>query len=409
VVQTVHPTLGKTERVVTQPGSVHAYQVVQIYAKASGFLKTQNVDIGSKVKRGEVLAIVDVPELAQSVVKAKAVLAQADARVEQMKAREKSAHAEHDAALAAIAQAEANEKSAGAMLRYRTRQHARLKELFESRSIDERLVDESKQQLEAAGEAERAATANISTSKAQAAAKQAKVLEARSDILEAKAGVEVAKAEAQRLQVQYDFATIAAPFDGVVTSRTMFPGDYVRAANESGGQPLFVIQRVDRMRVVVQIPDRDVPFADVGDPAVVELDALPARSFPAKVSRLAESEDPQTRLMSLEIDVPNPEGVIRQGMFGRVRIVLDPQATVLSIPSACLVGRSQGGKASAYVIRDGKAKLVSLRVGGDDGVRVSVLEGISASDQVVVRPPGELVEGTELISQPIDTPNSARK
>ncbi|MFO0866197.1 MAG: efflux RND transporter periplasmic adaptor subunit [Gemmataceae bacterium] len=322
---------GKTERVVTQPGSVHAYQVVHVYAKASGFLKTQNVDIGSKVKKGDVLAIVDIPELTQSLAKARAVLAQAEARVEQMKSRDKSAIAEHEAALAGIAQAEANEKSASAMLRYRNRQHTRLKELFDSRSIDERLVDESKQQFEAAAEAERAATANIATSKAQAAAKQAKILEAHADVLEAKAGVEVARAEAQRLQVQVDFATIAAPFDGVVTARNMFPGDYVRAANESGGQALFVLQRVDRMRVDCEIPDRDVPYADVGDPALVELDALPTRSFPAKVSRLAESEDPQTRLMSLEIDVANPDGIIRQGMFGRVRIVLDPQASVLSI------------------------------------------------------------------------------
>jgi multidrug efflux pump subunit AcrA (membrane-fusion protein) len=150
-VQTVHPG-GGSERVATQPGSVLAYQTVQIHAKASGFLKTQKVDIGDKVKQGDVLAIVDVPELTQSVAKAKAVLDQAKAKVEQMKARVKSAEAEHQAALASIAQAEANAKSSSAMLRYRTRQYGRLKELFDSRSIDERLVDESKQQLEAASE-----------------------------------------------------------------------------------------------------------------------------------------------------------------------------------------------------------------------------------------------------------------
>jgi len=404
-VETVLPR-GGSERVATQPGSVLAYQTVQIHAKASGFLKTQKVDIGDKVKQGDVLAIVDVPELTQSVAKAKAVLEQAKAKVEQMKAREKSAEAEHEAALAAIAQSEANAKSASAMLRYRTRQHGRLKELFDSRSIDERLVDESKQQLEAASETERSATASIATSKAQAAAKDAKIAETKSDILEAVAGVEVAQAEHERLKVQFDFATIAAPFDGVVTARYIFPGDYVRAANESSSQPLFVVQRTDRMRVVVQVADRDVPYVDVGDSAVVELDALPGRSFSAKISRLSETEDPQTRMMNVEIDVPNPNGRIRQGMYGRVRMILETTSDQLSIPSTCLVGRSQNGKASAFAVRDNKAKLVPLKVGEDDGVRVAVMEGLAPTDQVIIRPPSNLTDGLPVVLQTKDAPKS---
>ncbi|MBX9681241.1 MAG: efflux RND transporter periplasmic adaptor subunit [Gemmataceae bacterium] len=405
-VQTVRPG-GGAERVATQPGSVLAYQTVQIYAKASGFLKTQNVDIGDKVKQGDVLAIVDVPELTQSVAKAKAVFDQFKAKVEQMKARAKSAEAEHQAARASIAQAEANAKSSSAMLRYRSRQYDRLKELFDSRSIDERLVDESKQQLEAASEAERSATASVATSKAQAAAKEAKIAEAKSDILEADAGVEVARAEHERLKVQFDFATIAVPFDGVVTARYIFPGDYVRAANESSSQPLFTVQRVDRMRVIVQVADRDVPYVDVGDQAVVELDALPGQSFPAKISRLSQTEDPLTRMMNVEIDVPNPSGRIRQGMYGRVRLVLDKASDQLSIPSTCLVGRSQNGKASAFVVRDGKAKLVSIKVGDDDGVRVAVTEGLASSDQVIIRPPSNLTEGLAVVPQSEDAPKSS--
>jgi HlyD family secretion protein len=212
----------------------------------------------------------------------------------------------------------------------------------------------------------------------------------------------VARAEHERLKVQFEFATIAAPFDGVVTARYIFPGDYVRAANESSSQPLFTLQRIDQMRVIVQVADRDVPYVDVGDAAVVELDALPGRSFSAKVSRLSQTEDPQTRMMNVEIDVPNPSGRIHQGMYGRVRLILDKASDQLSIPSTCLVGRSQKGTASAFVVREGKAKLVSIKVGDDDGVRVAVVEGLASTDQVVIRPPSNLTDGLAVVPQSND-------
>ncbi len=392
-VKVVHPHKG-LERLSTQPGTIQAYESVRLFAKVPGFLKKQNVDIGDRVKAGQVLAVLDVPELETQVKRGKAVLAQARSRVVQMKARVNSVSAEQDAAKAAVTQAEATAKSSAAWVRFRQKQHTRLKELFELKSIDERLVDESKERFEASIETERSAQAAILTTKAHVVAFGAKVEAAQADVALADAEVEVAQAELDKYTVQLGFATITAPFDGVITHRTSFPGDFVRSANEGGShEPILTVQRTDKMRVIVQVPDRDVPFVDPGDAAIVEIDALVGQKFPAKVSRISRSEDAQTRLMRIEIDLLNPTGNICHGMYGKVVIVLDNQPDRYSIPSSCLVGSAENGAGEVYVIRDNRAQLVKVLLGIDNGLRVAVVQGLRAEDEVIFQPGSELCNG----------------
>ncbi len=395
-VTVIQPRLGAVERLTTQPGSVQAYESVQLFAKVPGFLKSQTVDIGDRIKRDMVLAVVDVPELKKQVQRNEAALEQTRARVLQMKARLTSAQADLDAAHAEVKHAEATAKSSAAWVRYRQKQLTRMQDLFANKSIEERLVDEHKDNYEASVETENAAQAAILTTKAKVAASNAKILQAQADVDEAQAEVKVAQAELEKAQVQVSFATIVAPFDGVVTSRTMFPGDFVRGANESN-VPLLTVQRTDMMRVVVQVPDRDVMYVDAGDPATFEIDALPGMKFHAKVSRLAHSQDPQTRLMRVEIDLPNPTGKIRNGMYGRVTILLDKAADKLSIPTSCLANRStDGAKGTVYVVSDGHAHLTTVRLGEDNGLRVAVLEGLVAGDHVVLNPGHAIHDGAEV-------------
>ena len=103
---------------------------------------------------------------------------------------------------------------------------------------------------------------------------------------------------------------------------------------------------------------------------------------------------PQTRLMRVEIDVDNPTGKIAQGMYGRVTIVLEKSTDLLSIPSACLVGKTKGNKGKVYVVRDGHAQLVTVRLGADNALRVIVLAGLKGDDEVVLQPGNALAEGT---------------
>ena len=393
-VKVIHPQKG-LERLSTQPGTIQAYESVRLYAKVPGFLKKQYVDIGDRVKAMQVLAVLDVPELETQVKRGKAILAQARSRVIQMKARVNSVSAEHDASKAAVTQAEATAKSSAAWVRFRQKQLNRMKELFALKSIDERLVDESKERYEASIETEQSSLAAILTNKAHVVAYAAKIESAKADLAFAEAEVDVAQAEIDKYAVQLGFATIKAPFDGVVAQRSSSPGDFIRSANEgSGHDPILTIQRTDLMRVVVQVPDRDVPFAEPGDPAIVAIDSLGGKKIPATISRIARAEDPLTRLMHVEIDLPNPTGKICHGMYGKVSIVLDRSADQLSIPSACLVGRTENGMGAVYVVRDKQARLVKVQLGIDNGVHVGIINGLDADAEVILQPGSAVIDGT---------------
>jgi RND family efflux transporter MFP subunit len=394
-VQVIHPEKGKMPRITRQSGTVLSFDSVKLYAEVSGYIKDQPVDIGTKVKRGDVLIKIDVPELEKLRDKWKATVSQAEARVKQADARLKAASAAVKAAEAKIVQANASFRSARSWRAYRSLQLQQTQELFATRSIEEKLVDQSKERYEAAVETLNAAEAAITTAEAEKDAAEAKVELARADIAAAQADVKVAEAELAHADVMVKFADIVAPYNGYVTQRSKLPGDFVKAGAEStGGEPLLTVERTDKMRVVVQVPDRDVPYCDPGDAATVEIDALPGEKFPAKISRIAESEDPRTKLMRVEIDLPNKKGKLKQGMFGWVTIVLDPEAEQLSIPSSCLIGRTHEGNGSVYVVRDGNAKLVPVRIGSDNGQLVAVESGLNPKDQVITQAPPALRDGT---------------
>jgi RND family efflux transporter MFP subunit len=383
-VDVIHPDKGKMARTVHQPGSVLSFDYARLYAEVSGYLRTENVDIGDHVTRGQVLIELDVPDRVAQLEQAKASVGLADARLDSAKADLKAAEAK-------VVQANATARSARAWRTFREKQFKRMQELFASKSIDERLVDESQDQMEAAAETERSGRAGIDTAEAEKEAANARIKQAEADVA-------VAVANQKKAQVMVDFATLRAPYDGYITQRSKLPGDFVKAADDgSEGTPLLTVERTDKMRVVVQVPDPEVPYCHPGEDAVVEIDALPGKKFNAKVARIARSEDPQTKLMHVEIDVPNPAGEIRQGMYGWVTILLDKQSDQLSVPTSCLVGKSQDGKATLWVVREGRARLIPVRLGSDDGDRVAVQSGLGDRDQVIVQPPPGLEDGTRVV------------
>jgi HlyD family secretion protein len=405
-VEVVRPQEGGLERITTQPGSVQAYERARLYAAVSGYLKTQSVDIGDRVKKDQLLAKIDVPDLEKQVKQYSATVSQARARVLQTEARVATAKADLLAKQAKIKQAEAAIKTASAWLRFRQKQFERIDYLAKRDSIDGRALDESHEHLNAAIETENTAKAALDTARAEEAAAEAAIKQAEADVLVAKAEVEVEQARVEKAEVMVQFSEIRAPYDGVVTQLRHNLGAYLRAANESDSNlPLLTIERTDVFRVVVQVPDRDVPFCDPGDSAVVEIDALRGKKFPARVSRIAQSEDPQTRLMRVEIDLPNPTGEIKQGYYGRATIILDRVAGQLSLPSSCLVGKTEDGTGSVYVVRDRHVHLVPIKISGDNGIQFAVREGLTPKDQVVLHPNSNLADGEEVtVTSPMKTP-----
>jgi RND family efflux transporter MFP subunit len=139
------------------------------------------------------------------------------------------------------------------------------------------------------------------------------------------------------------------------------------------------------MRVVVQIPDRDVVITNVGDPALFAVDALASQTFKGTVARMGESEDPTTRTMRVEIDLANPKRLLREGMYGTVTIVLEPVSHNLTVPPACVMEHSGQTHGVVYVVRDGLARRMQVELGADNGSLVEILSGIKPDDAVVSR------------------------
>jgi RND family efflux transporter MFP subunit len=367
-------------------------------------LKKQPVDIGTRVKEGDVLAEIEAPELVKALEQAKSKVIQANAQVLQSKSRVKTAEAEHEAAEALIAQNEADLEHANATYDYRVKAYNRTYDLFKKNAIDERLVDEKLDQREAALANKHSAAASILTAKAQASAAAAKIDQAKADLAEAEASVKVAESEVEKAQVFVDYLKITSPYDGVITRRTFFRGDFIRSADQGGAEPMLSVDRTDKMRVVIKIPDRDVPYTNVGDPAIVRIDALGEEDLKGTVARMANSEDPDTRTMRTEVDLPNDDGRLRDGMYGSVTVILDKNAKALTVPSGALIGESTRGKATLYVVEDGKAHRRAVRVGIDNGLETEVLSGLNADAQVVTRPPGGLSDGA-----PVDVVQAEKK
>ena len=418
VVEVVRPTLGGAARRTTQPATVEAYESVKLFAQVSGYLKEQTVDIGSFVTRGQVLAKIAVPDLEAQVRQHRQAVKQAQARHQQMQEHLKCAHADLVMAEATITQAGANLKSAQARRRFREKQYKRLHELWKTGSIEEKVVDEAEDRWTASVEAANAAEAAVVTARAQKTSAAAKIQQAIADVGEAEARIGVEKALLENAEVKVGFATITAPFTGVVTQRSMFPKDFVRAATEGGSSvPLLTVARTDKMRVVVQIPDRDVPYADPGDPATVEIDALGGQTFEGKLSRKSNAEDPQTRTMRVEIDLENSrtawwwggQEAIQPGMYGSATILLDRFANLVSIPSDCLVNSMGAHNAFVYVVtEDNRVRLVPVIVGSDNGLRVVVHKGVSLKDRVIRHPSSELTADMQVRVRSIEAPQAVK-
>ncbi len=410
-VQVVQPERGGMERTTNQPGTIRAFEYAELFAKVSGFVKTLNADRGSRVKKGDLLAEIYDPERDVAVEQAEAALEHAHAEVAQAQSNILTAQASVLAARAQQNEAKAVLKQRKAERDYRKKQYIRFTELVRKGDIEERVADEQHDNYLSAEGAVDSAEAGIETAAAQFAEASAAVEKARADLKAAEAKVKVSTANLDMAKVFVQYTKILAPYDGVVTFRgdSVHPGTFIRSASEGTSTPMLTVARDDKMRTIVLVPDRDVPYCQAGDPATVQLDALAGRVFKAKVSRIAESEDLKDRTMRVEIDIENPDRALRDGMFGRAEILLEKLIKNLSIPSSCLVQRNGKGDGAVFVVKDGELRRVPIRVGLDNGLRVEVTSGLSETDQIVLRPDASDPEGTKVQAELVNSPSPIGK
>jgi HlyD family secretion protein len=396
-VDTVRPKPGGVERTLTRPATIHSFQYADLFAKVTGYLRDQKVDIGDTVKKDQSLATIFAPEIEANVQKAQADLLKSRAQVKVMEARISAAEADLKEANVKVKQAETDLDTAIAMLNLRKQQYQRFKSLAESKSIEQELADEKFEALKASEASERSTRQSILSAKAAAVSSQEHVIGAEADLADAKAQVQVADANLSRAKVFQDYTTIRAPFDGVITRRTFHDGDFILEGSSTGNKPLLSVAVKDLMRVVVEVPAPDVPFTHRGVLGDVRIDTLPGKKFQGKIARTSMSEDYNSRTMRAEIDLPNPDDVLTNGMFCSVTLHLGANANAVTIPSASLIGGEQNDQRFVYVIKHGKAHRTAVHVGLDDGIHAEILSGLSTGDEVIDGHGSGLADGVGVV------------
>ena len=212
--------------------------------------------------------------------------------------------------------------------------------------------------------------------------------ERRSGLAQATANVAAADANVQRLRQTEGFKRVLAPFDGVITRRNVDVGDLIDAG---GSRPLFLLAQTDPLRVYINVPQSYAQLVKTGQPVVVTQAELRGQSFKGEVARTSGAIDAATRMMQVEVSLPNREGLLLPGAYVQVSLPL-AASRALTIPANALLFRADGTRV-AVVDAEGRVRLRTVNLGRNYGETVEVLVGITASDRLVLNPSDSLAEG----------------
>ena len=340
-------------RTISLPASIEADQQATLYSKVSGYLESISVDIGDRVRHGQILARIDVPEIIDQEREAEAGLAVAEADRSRTEAELESA----------AAQATLQELTYGRLKAVRTAQPD---------VLSQQAVDEAKAAFEVAA---------------------ARVEEAVGRILQIDSRISQLQATVQRLQTMVGFAEIRAPFNGVVTERFVDPGALLQAATSSDSvQPIIAVAKVDKVRLAIDVPESEAPNVRVRGTAEVTIDAMPDKQFQGSVSRFSRSLNPATRTMRAEIDLPNPNGLLLPGMFGRATLELEIRSDAVTIPAEAI--HAEGDHSFVYQAVGGRARRVDVDTLPGDGIDVEVTGGLDGSERIIIAAREPLSDGT---------------
>jgi RND family efflux transporter MFP subunit len=397
-------------RKVGLAATVEALREVDICARVPGVVAQipPGVDIGKAVKAGELLLKLGVPDLEADRDHKKALAAQARKSV--ALAKEALAVAKRE-----VEEVEKEDKRYRAEVAFASKKLDRIKDLVRQRAQDISLQEEAERQYEAAQAAREANSAR--KLKREAGVKAA---EAQLALDEQK--VKVADAALGKAEALMSFATVTAPFDAVITSRRVHPG----ATIKDPGTVLLTVMDVGRVRVLIDVPQRDVPLLNddearpnrksgKGDPVVVTIPALsekvpPRGEFKGTVTRVARSLDPVTRTMRAEIELDNPDGLLQPGMYGSASVTLAHRKGVITVNSSAIVRKGEG-EVGVFIVADvqgegerrkGVLRWVPVQLGIDDGTLVQISSGLTGSELVVARGASVMRADDEVLA--IDAP-----
>jgi RND family efflux transporter MFP subunit len=347
-------TRGDVSQVLTIAAEFRPFQEIDVHAKVAGYVKSIPVDVGDRVKPGQLLAVLEIPELQDEVAQDEASIKRAGEEVNRAQADLERAQSAHEVThLASTRLASASQ----------TRPN-----LIAQQDLDE-----------AAGH-DRVVEAQVSTAKAALAS--------------AREQLEIAKANAAKTKTLFAYSRITAPFEGVVTHRYADTGAMIQAGTSSQTQtmPLVRLSQNNMLRLVIPVPESAVPRIHLREPVDVRVTST-NRTLPGTVARFADRVDADTRTMRVEVDVPNPTLELVPGMYAQASIALDEARDALTIPVQA-VDRVEDKARVLVVTKDHKVVARDVQLGLESADRVAVTRGLEAGDLVVVGNRAQLKEGT---------------
>ncbi|HMF79672.1 MAG TPA: efflux RND transporter periplasmic adaptor subunit [Bryobacteraceae bacterium] len=324
------------------PGNIQAVTEAPILARADGYVKRRLVDIGDRVKAGQIVAEIEAPELDEQVNQSLAALEQAKASLDQALANREQGKANVELARV-TAERWGNLVTRGVV----------------SKQDNDLYQTQYRSQLSGVRALDRAVSAQSSN-------------------------VAAAEANLARLQRMGSYRTVRAPFAGVITQRNVDIGALV----STGSTLLYRIAQTDTLRTYVNVPQSSASTIRPGQLALLRVANLPGRTFPGAVARTASSLDPTSRTMLVEVHVPNKEGALLPGMYAQVNLSSKRENPPLVVPSDALVVHSEGTLV-AVLRPDHSVHLQKIVIGRDYGDRLEVVDGLHEGD-IIIPNPGDL-------------------
>jgi RND family efflux transporter MFP subunit len=322
---------------VSLPGTTLAFEAANIYARASGYVLKRYVDIGDRVKAGQLLAEITAPEVEAQVAQYQNSLQQAQATVRQNEAQRAST------------EVTSKRSTILAMQGWDTQEQG----------------DVNRYSFQAQGHATTAAQYS-------AAALQKQL---------------------EYYNQQKIYQQVVAPFDGVITQRNIDVGSLI-TADATSGTSMFSMVHSDVIRVWVYVPQDSAFGVRPGVDAVIRVPAMPDLTFQGKVTRIANALQPGTRTLLTEVDIPNPDGALQPGVYCTVELKIPRKSPALTVPASAIIFNQNGMQVA--VVEDGVARLHKIAITTDYGTEAEVNEGVKDGDKVILQPPVNLADGDKI-------------
>ncbi len=439
-VNTMLPRQKNLVRYLDQPGTIQAYAQAEIFSKASGYLKrikrdfqarqaaevashvlacatggplpaqvqfavrthatldrAPQIDIGSRVKEGDVLIDIDAPELYQDIVQKESLWRQSLAEVKLSRTNIATAEAALKGAKFQVKQVEAEIKKYASEKMLRQQELVRLKGLVADGTVAPAFVEEKINEVNAAEAALEASQAKVQVIQAEVAIFSSKLDTARADLSVKESRVRVAEEEMRRAQILAEDARIRAPFDGIVTARKVDEGDFVQNSSRGQSKLLMTVSAIDKVKIVLQVPEKDSGLIDLGVPATIVVDARSQTAVVGRVARHSHALDPNSRTLQAEIDLENRDLKLRPGNYAQMKLALQKIDNAQALRVSAVHTRK--GKSYILLVSKGMVRRQPVRIRYDDGQEMEVVKLIGHREvpldgtEEVVLQKGDLRDG----------------